>query len=321
MGREITEQDAFKALGLGGRVQEPAAPASGANTEPAVPNTGAQVQEPAAPAGQDPVAPASQGAPPEGNGGGNPTPLTEEQRKENAARRRREEQQNAINAAVQAEQEKNATQLKDLFEKLGLKDPVSGEPITTMEQFGAYQQSQAIKKLENDLASGKLTQEGLNAVISQHPAVKAAEQAAEAKALADKEAQEQAAQKEMQTKVAEQIAEIQKMDPSITKVEDLLNMPNSKEFYAAVQRVGNLADAYKLVNFDQVVGRRAELARQEAQTLARSKEHLVPVASRGEGAVTVPSDVLANYRKLNPKASDAEIQANYAKYLKKKQGG
>lgn len=309
----FTEQDAFKALGLGAKVQAVAEPAPEVNIEPTGIVEGAKAQGIAAPAGQEPAAPASQGTPQSGSGEGTPSPMTEEQRRENAARRRREEQQAAVDAAVKAERDKTNAQLKNMLAGLGLTDPVSGKPISTMEELGDYQRQMALKKLESDLASGKLSKEGLDAAISNHPVVREAEQARQAQL----EAQRQAEEQQFQAKVQAEIAEIQKMNPAIQSAEDLLKLPNAKEFYAAVKRVGNLADAYKLVHFDQLVTQQAEQARQQAQVNARGKEHLTPTQSRGEGSVTVPADVMANYRRIMPNATEAQILAHYQKYAKK----
>lgn len=313
MAREFTEQDAYIALGLGERVQEPAAPAPGDHIEPTSSNSGERVQEPAVPAGQEPATPIAQVS----NGEGDGQPLTQEQRRENAARRRREEQQRAVDEAVQAEQVKNASAIKGVFEKLGLKDPVTGSQISTMEEFETYQANLARQKLERDLAQGKLTPEGLQQAISDHPAIQAAQQAQQQR----QQAQEEAALQETQAKVTAQLAEIQKLNPEIKTVEDLLSMPNAKEFYALVQRGNSLSDAYKLACFDQIMGKKAEQAQIQAQNLARSKGHLTPDVSRGEGAVTVPKDVMADYRRMMPKATDEQIQNHYAKYLKNRKGG
>lgn len=309
----FTENDVFKALGLGAKVQAAAEPAPNVNIEPTGTDIGAKGQEVAEPAGQQPAAPASQNLPNTGSGEGNPSPMSEEQRRENAARRRREEQQAAVNAAVKAEREKTDAQIKDMLAGLGLKDPVSGKPISTMEELGEYQRQMSLKKLEADLAAGKLSKEGLDAAISNHPVVREAQQARQAQL----EAQKQEQQQKFQEKVQAEIAEIQKMNPAIGSVEDLLNLPNAKEFYAAVQRVGNLADAYKLVHFNQLVNQQAEQVRQQAQVNARGKEHLTPTQSRGEGSVSVPADVMANYRRIMPNATEAQILAHYQKYAKK----
>lgn len=309
----FTEQDAFKALGLGAKAQAAAEPAPNVNIEPTGTDLGAKAQGPAEPAGQEPAAPASQGVPNTGSGEGNPPLMSEEQRRENAARRRREEQQAAVNAAVKAEREKTDAQIKSMLAGLGLKDPESGKSISTMEELGEYQRQMALKKLESDLASGKLSREGLDAAIANHPVVREAQQAQQAQLEAQKQAEEQ----QLQAKVQAEIAEIQKLNPAIGSVEDLLKLPNAKEFYATVQRVGNLSDAYKLVYFDQLKNQQAEQARQQAQVNARGKEHLTPTQSRGEGNISVPADVMANYRRIMPNATEAQILAHYQKYAKK----
>lgn len=317
MPKEFTENDVFKALGLGEQVQEPAAPAPGENIEPSEAPSGEQAQEPAAPAVESPDEPDPNGSEKPEGGEGKATPLTDEQRHKNAARRRQQELQeavdNAVTAARQQEQEKYTAQLNEVFARAGLVDSATGKPITNLQEFEQWYTGFADARLQQDLKSGKLSKETLDQMISNHPAVKQAQQTA-AQITA---AQEQKQKTDMQARVQAELLEIQKLNPEIKTVDDLLNMPNAKEFYDAVKRGNSFLNAYKLANFDQIVSRQAEKAQQQAQALNRSKEHLVPTQSRGEGLLSVPGDELALYRKMMPNATDAEIQAHYNKYKKK----
>ena len=95
-------------------------------------------------------------------------------------------------------------------------------------------------------------------------------------------------------------------------------MPTYPRFYELVKKGLDLVDAYKLANIDNLTQGMAQASRQAALNSARSKDHLSPTATRGAGAVTVPSDELALYRELNPGMSEAEIQKHYNRYLKEK---
>lgn len=348
---EITEAKVYQALGIsapqndagqGVQAQEPAETAKTqtdtiqTQTEPVATNEGNGTQEVTEPtedvtepsaveqdnSDQGGITPAQEqekGAEDPANAG-KQQPLTPEQRKANAARRRQKEQQaaidNAVADAVRKERERASTEMKDLFAKVGMKNTFTGQPITSMEEFQQWDQQYKADKLEKDLKAGKLTPEGLTQAISQNPVV---QQAAEIVRQHEQEKQRQTQQAD-NARIEAELSEIGKMDASIQSVGDLLNMPNAKEFYAYVRKGYSFLDAYRLVNFEKLTAAKAEAAKQQALNNNRGKEHLNPVGNtRGNGAISVPSDEMALYRAFNPKATDAQIQAHYNKY--KKQGG
>lgn len=348
---EFTEQQVYEALGLGAKEQEPAAPAPGAQEpEPqAEPTTGGAKEHPKGilsaaepPRAQEPAAPASQEEPPaqeepegtppaqEPEGGSaaeepaqqqpdkaHGQQLTEEQRKENAARRRREETQAAIDKAVQdavkAEQDRSKAEMDAFFAAAALKNTLTGKPITNMEEFNEWKQAFDAAKLQRDLKAGKLTPEGLQKVIEQTPAMKQVQQIAQKQEEAARQQSEAAAK----ARVDAEIAEIHKLDPTISEVKDLLKMPTAKEFYALVKKGNSFLDAFRLANYDRLTTAAAEAAKQQAMNNARSKDHLTGTGpQRGQGSSPVPPDEMAMFRLINPGATDAEIQAYYNKNKK-----
>lgn len=346
---EITEQRIYDAFGLGAKEQEPAAPAPEETPAPSQEEAGGKVpeghelpvngkadngqpkQEPAAPAGegagresQEPEQPQEPTRKPE-EGGEEPPPApaevpgeqTEQQRRDHAAQRRREEQQAAVDAAVQKalqeERTRSQAEMDAFFAAAGLKNTITGEPITNMEQFRAWREAFEAARLQRDLKAGKLTPETLNDVISKNPTVKAAAEIVR-KGQEDQRRQEMAA---AQAKVDAELKEIQKLDPSIREVRDLVSMPTAKEFYELVKKGNSFLDAFRLANYDRLTAQAAEAARQQAQNLARSKEHLIHTQVKGAGAATVPAEELAMFRQFNPGATEAEIQAYYNKYKDK----
>ena len=330
---EMTEAKIYEALGLeppkadaGANVQEPAAPVQ-TQTDMELPMEGANGQEIAEPAAGDPIAvPGTQSAPevdpgdPDQDGGAadGGQVQTPEERRANAARRRQQEQQQAVDAAVaaarQEEQAKAAEAIKDLFEKAGMKNTITGEPITTVEEMQQWQRQLRQAQLEKDLKAGKLTAEGLNQMIEDHPMV---QKAGEIQKQQEQQRTQQA-QAEAKAKIEGEIAEIGKMDPTIKGAGDLLKMPKAKEFYAYVQKGYSFLDAYRLANFEEITQRNAEAARQQAQAAARGKEHLTVVGNpRNTGAASVPADQMQLYRMMNPGASEADIQKHFNKYQKR----
>lgn len=326
---EFTEQQVYEALGLGAQVQETAEPA----TQPSEPE-GEQVQEPADPAeevqrtdeGTKTETPAVADTPddPEDDAAAGTQegkqPLTPEQRRENAAKRRQQEltrQQEAINQAVQAavrqERDKHEGILKEFFAKAGLKNTITGEPITNMEQFDTWNQQFSDAKLQRDLKAGKLTPEGLATAIGNHPIVKQAQQLITQDAAA-KQAQQTAAAK---AKIEGEIAEIHKLDESIGSLEDLMKASYWPELYAMTKRGYSIKDAHFLLNHDRLEKAKIDAAKQQTMNNTRGKDHMTATANpRGAGSISVPAADLAMFRQFNPGATDAEIQAYYNKYKK-----
>lgn len=330
---EMTEAKIYEALGLeppkadaGANVQETAEPVQPQETIQSS-EEGANGQEIAVPAAGDPIAvPGTQSEPVEdpgdpaqdGGAGDGSQPQTPEERRANAARRRQQEQQQAVDAAVaaarQEEQAKAAAAIKDLFKKTGLKNTITGEPITTMEQMEQWQSQLRQAQLEKDLKAGKLTPEVLNQMIEDHPMVQKANEIQRQQ----EQQQTQQAQAAAKAKIEGEIAEIGKMDPAIKSAGDLLKMPKAKEFYAYVQKGYSFLDAYRLANFEEITQRNVEAAWQQAQAAARGKEHLTVVGNpRNTGAASVPADQMQLYRMMNPGASEADIQKHFNKYQKR----
>ena len=329
---EFTEKQVYEAFGLGAQGQEVAAPAAEPPTaEPEAPaqaDAGAQGQEVAAPAAESADTPAGETEPTaadaesetadtdaDTDAGTEKQPQTPEQRRANAARRRQQEQQAAIDQAVAAEREKQEAFMQTFFAEAGLKNTFTGQPITNKEDFDAGKKQFAENKLQQDLKAGKLTPEDIHKVVSEHPVVK---QAGEAISRAETERQ-QAQAEAFRTKVAGELAEIQKLDPTIKTVEDLLKMPNAQEFYGYVKNGASFLKAFRMANEERLTAAKVEAARQQAISNTRSKAHLTATGnSRGGGAASVPTDELAVFRMFLPGASEAEIQAYYNNYHKKK---
>lgn len=324
---DITEKQIFEAFGLGEQEQALAEPVA----EPSDPaKAGAQEQEVAEPAqgaqtdegtqtepaaeDADPEEPedhADEDAEPE------KSPQTKEQRRANAARRRQQEQQAAVNRAVEAalqqEREKQKTDTEEFFRKAGLKNTITGEPITNMDQFNDWHQQFGEAKLQRELKAGQLTPEGLATAIGNHPLVKQAQQLIE-KDTAEKKAAEEAAAR---AKIEAEIAEIHKLDESISSLEDLMKAPYWPELYAKTQRGYSIQDAHYLLNKDRLEKAKLDAARQQGLNNTRGKNHMTGSASpRGAGSISVPAADMAMFRQFLPGASDAEIQAYYNKYKK-----
>lgn len=320
---EYTEKDVFEAMGLTAPVSEPeaqqdpaganepgaAAPAAEETTgAPESGGTGTEDGEgaegaAAGPEGQD----GADGAEDHSNDAeGAKKQQSPDERRAHAAARRRAEQQAAVDAALKEQSEKMAAEWKRFFANAGLKNTITGEPITTKEEFDEWSKSFRQQKLESDLKAGKLTQESLNEAINENPVVK---QAAEIVAAHERE-QAAAEQEKMQRAIDEQIKKIHALEPEVNGVEDLLKLPESEEFYARVKSGMSFYDAYLIATRERREKALAEAARAQALTGQRGKDHLTgAAASRGAGGKVVTSEELARFRVFNPTATDEEIRA------------
>lgn len=325
---DITEKQVYEAFGLGEQVQEPADPATKESTQ-----QGAQEQEVADPAQagspsgndaatanqeQQPVLPAESEEEEAGKDG---QPLTPEQRRKNADVRRQREKQaqqaaidRAVQSALQTERDQQGAQMTAIFASLNLKNNFTGEAITNMEQFQAWQKQIKQDQLQKDLRAGKLTPEGLTDAIGNHPVVQQAQQMLQQ----NEEAQKAQRAVEAKAKIDAEIAEIGKLDASITSLEDLMEAPYWPQLYAMTQKGYSIKDAHFLLNHKRLEEAKLEAARQQGMLNARGKDHMRGTATpQGGGAVSVPPAEMAMYRAFNPGATDAEIQAYYNNLKKK----
>lgn len=301
--------DYYAALGLetpteeGANEQEVAAPAESGET----------VQEVAEPAEDTEIEAESddevtEDAQPEQTG----KVQSKEERAANARRRREQEKEDAIRAA----REEAEAQLKAKYNKIiaeaGLVNPLDGKkPVTQIEELEAYNNSRRQRQMEKDLREGKLTPEALSTAVENsepYRRMKAlAEQAEAARQKADSERTELA--------IKAQMDEIKTIDPTITEVKDFLSMPDYPQFKAYVDRGMTYVEAFRLLRYDNVITTAANKQVQANMAKAAGKEHLTGSRSKGKGAESVPNEVMAMYRMLNPGLTEAEYQAHYNKNL------
>ena len=286
----MAEIDYNAVFGIEGEeVQEAADPA----TEDTV---GENEQEPAAPAGESHV---EEGA----ETGQKPSDesshhvQTDEENARYAAMRRK--------AEADAEKRMNA-ELDKSIASLGLTDPYTNKPITNHAEMQAYRQRFVEEQRKEMQEKAGMSPEDYKRFVDSLPEVQAG-----------KAAQQKVMDLEIRAKIDSQMREIQMISPEIKSMEDLSKLDNFDKLYDMVGKGYELADAYKVLNYDRLTAKAAEAAKQQALNSIGGKNHLQPVTPRGQGTVPVPADVVAEYRALMPEATDAEIQAHYNKYARK----
>lgn len=233
------------------------------------------------------------GQTPEENGAGNASAGIDPQTREQIARE--------IRARA-------AKQLDESIAALGLTNPYTKEPIKDKADYDAYRAKVDEDRRAKLLKKAGMSEEEFTKLAAEQPEIKA--QLEEAR-----EAKRQAAAAAMN----EQLRQIHELDPAINTVEDLAKMPNYAEFYRFVkQNRLSLVEAYRLANMERLSERAAAATKQAAINAAQSKAHLEATKSRGKGGdvPAISAEVLEYYRAINPKATEAEIRADYARYLK-----
>lgn len=236
----------------------------------------------------------------------------------------REALEEAVRQAVALERARQEQVLTDFLHGANLRNPVTGELIRDLTGLAAYSQAAETRRLERNLAEGKLTPEDLDALIRRRLAAAKPQEQPQGDGVLPAAETRQASEAQKvpevtKEQVAAELAEIHRLDPAVNSLEDILKGPERDAFVAAVRRGNSFLDAFRLASFDRLrQQRQAEAAQRAAQAernRSRGKEHMVPAGSRGQGAaeVPVPKEVMDLYRLMMPKAGEAEIRAHYAK--------
>lgn len=273
--------------------REPEDAASAANTQGEQQPTAGDGPETAPPGGEEPGNEGPDGQTPEENGAGNAGAGIDPRTREQIARE--------IRARA-------AKQLDESIAALNLTNPYTKEPIRNKADYDTYRAKVEEDRRAKLLKKAGMSEEEFTKLAAEQPEIKA--QLEEAR-----EAKRQAAAAAMN----EQLRQIHELDPAINTVEDLAKMPNYAEFYRFVkQNRLSLVEAYRLANMERLSERAAAATKQAAINAAQSKAHLEATKSRGKGGdvPAISAEVLEYYRAINPKATEAEIRADYARYLK-----
>lgn len=227
-------------------------------------------------------------------------------RKENAARRRRRQQEERIRQAEEAAREDERKKAKEAWEQFfktaNLRDPKTGEIITSAEEFQRSQKEMESRKLRRKLSGGELSVEDILAVVEQSPAIQQM-----------RRQQEQEQEREFKAVVDKEMEQIREMDPEIKDLNDILAMDTGKEFQRLVRENGlSFLQAFRLANEEKLKKAAAAKAARTAYSQQAGKAHLHASGTRGQGGVQVPQDVAYWYRQFQPGMTDEEIRKDYA---------
>jgi len=320
---QLSEQDYFKALGLGEKAQEGnAAPAPDGNTPAAAEK----------PLGQDPAdsgadagASADAGggyddgyaddpdglenlpvaddagtadlsgdsqAPEDGAPDGNrkvKVEMTPEQRRKYAAERRQREQQEIITRAVNENLDRRVSEIL-AAERAQMDSEWSAffkkaglENPVTGKPIATKAEFDAWSKAESEAQMQRDIADGNFTPEMLHKAI--------SENPVIKQAEERERQRNveaMDARVQVELTEISKLDPSVKTLEDIMKLPTAPAFVDMVKVKGyNFLDAFKLANYDRLTAaksaRESAAAKQQALANAQSKDHLNAAAAARGG--------------------------------------
>lgn len=230
--------------------------------------------------------------------------------------------ENARQAAMRRQREAQQAQLRqaqidksyaDMFS--GRLNPYTGQPIQTQREYEEYVQryneekvKRGQRKAEAALQEAGIDKSDIDQIISQHPAIRAAQQAAQKAEKAEFEMK----RREYEAEFDQELLKIQALDPSIQSVNDLMQGENAAAFLDAVKKGNSLLDSFKLANFDRLSQKRSAAAAQRTRNQINQKGHL-QATGQGKGrTVNIPMETLSMYKEAFPDWSDSQIAKHYA---------
>lgn len=246
-----------------------------------------------------------------------PEPMSAEERhRQAAARRAREDAERA--AAHQAEIDAAYARAY-----AGQGDPYHGNrPIRTKADYDAYIQAlhedenrQRMEQMKESGVDPDMLQQLIRDAVNQNPIV----QQASAAVQQANAAMQQAHTQQVKANIEQELSIIRGIDPEIKSADDLHDKcPDTWDRMLELCRKGvSLSEAYKLTNFDALMQKRGAASRQAAMNASATKAHLKSTKNNNQATVTMPRDVLEEFRRINPGKTDAEYAAYWAKHHNK----
>ena len=127
---------------------------------------------------------------------------------------------------------------------------------------------------------------------------------------------EEQKERDRQKEILDDVEKIHELDDSISSLEDLMEHPNYEAMLEKVKNGSNLVDAYKLVNFDLLMGKSSKEGAERTYKNVTNKSHIRTTSGGATNDVHVPSDVMAMYKKNMPSWTEEQIKKHYASAVK-----
>ena len=191
-------------------------------------------------------------------------------------------------------------------------NPITGEPIKNQKDYFAALDAQEKLTREKELRDAGLNpqiiEDYVNRQVENNPIVQQAQVV-----------MQQAAESQMKSRLADDIKAINKLNPNLKTLDDVFALPNAEQMVALVQNSGDaisLADAYKILNFDDLMAGKTASAKQATLNNLNGTSHLNQtdgVTDGGNNEVEIPVNELAQWKKAFPNLSAAELRKKYNK--------
>ena len=185
-------------------------------------------------------------------------------------------------------------------------NPETGQPIRSARDYSEAMMAQERLQARQKLQENNIDPSIIDSLIANSPVVRQAE--AQMAELTNMRAQQE---------VERDIAEVLKLDPTLTSKDAIMNDPSFPQVLEKVQSGMRLVDAYKLVNFDRLSSSKTAAARQAVVNQVKGQAHLsnAPGISANDTLEDIPASMLEDFKDLFPGKSVKELKALYNKTL------
>ena len=245
---------------------------------------------------------------------GEGTSQPEEERRANAAARRKAEQEAHDKELTDRINAENGKRMDTLIASMGKINPFTKKPIRTLAELEEFNSEQAKRQRDAEFSKLGISREAFDALIEEHPTVKAARDAATALEAQKAELERQ----QISDGIRQELDAIAKLDPNIKTAEALMQHPQYAEVKRLVRENGHsLSEAFRIATEPQRAKSQIDHVRDAAARTAAGTGHMTSMQSAGGASpqVTVPPDVMRGYRLSNPKITNEEAQKRYARFL------
>ena len=206
-------------------------------------------------------------------------------------------------------------ELNDRYKAMfaGLKNPATGKPIETADDYLIALQAQQRAEQEKQLRDNGVDPSIIEQMINNSPVVRQAN-----------EMIRQNQRAEAERKYAEDLKAVMEIDPTIKSEADLMAHPSYQTIYKLVSENNlSLPDAYKLANYSALSAKNNAAAKQAAINQVKGKNHMEATESgrtNNDELADVPASLAATWKSMNPGITESEIKVKYNELLKN-QGG
>lgn len=245
----------------------------------------------------------------------------EENAKYAAARRKAEKERDiAVERARNEERQAVMAEVEKRIARMQMNDPYAGKVVSNLDDLESYhshlsgeKEKEIVEELKEYGFEESRINEIINTLVANRPEVR---QAGEAMERLNK-LEEKAQQEHLNNIFESELDKIREIDPTIRNAEDLFASENEAAMTELIKKNYSISDAYFIANREKLMERAASAGAQQTRNNAANKGHLNAISPHGTGGITVPEDVMSEFRLINPNASDDEIRAFYQRDLKR----